>query len=501
MLETPVLSSSHYLNIFPLVLSQLIFGFILAFPFAKCKTSTYAPTWGLGGKLLGVMDNLVGRVNQQVTLLLNGTFVGEELRFLYCFALSANSKCLLKKALMLPPTPSSKELGESMDGASPFNNNNNKRGRRRLRQGVGFGHTEPPLSEVGRGTSETTRDATLKTPNLNFREYKKVQVEHITGLDKDFLTWVIGFIEGDGSFMARDANVTLGTQFHFEPRTQRGEFEVVQTVENLPLLTKMRTKLGFGRVTTFEKNGHQYCRWYTSERENIIRLMCLLNGNLVLEKRRAQFRQWFLHLKAAWALKLVYKESTCNVSLENAWLSGFSDADAGFATNATRSLRGHTRPKGGHYYRFQPKFYITQRGELSVLKRIKDLLGATNKIYEITNGRSPTKYNRMEVLSEESLDKAVAYFSRFPLKGIRRIDALRWARVYGYKKQHRSLGEVSAEELKNVVDNLPDPGEHVKLKQYASDFTRHELEILKRLPMTAYHPDLQKRARALPPPP
>jgi hypothetical protein len=400
------------------------------------------------------MHNLVGRVNQQVTRILNSiycTIGGEELHFSYCFALSANP---------------------SMDSHGG-----------RQRPGVSSVHTEPPLREVSRGTSETTRDATLKKPKFRFRDYKKVQADHITGLDRNFLTWLVGFIEGDGSFMARDANVKVGSTFSFDPVAQRGEFEIVQSIENLPLLMKIRTKVGFGRVTTFEKGGLKYCRWYTSERANIIRLIVLLNGNLVLEKRREQFHEWFHHLKAAWGLDyLVYKESTCVVSLEDAWLSGFSDADAGFATNATRNFRGDKRPKGVYYYRFLPKFYITQKGELGVLTRIQELLGATNKMYTVTNGQSPTKYNRMEVHSEESINKAIAYFARFPLKGQRRIDAFRWARVQGYKTLRKSVDEASAETLANLVYELPDPGEHVSLDQYAKTFTPQEVAIFERLP-------------------
>ena len=43
------------------------------------------------------------------------------------------------------------------------------------------------------GSSETVCEKT-------FNNYEKVKPDHKKLLDKKFLTWLIGFIEGDGSF-------------------------------------------------------------------------------------------------------------------------------------------------------------------------------------------------------------------------------------------------------------------------------------------------------------
>ncbi|MGQ2964091.1 MAG: hypothetical protein ACT6RN_27560 [Agrobacterium sp.] len=59
------------------------------------------------------------------------------------------------------------------------------------------------------------------------------------------------------------------------------------------------------------------------------------------------------------------KSGNKQVSLDNAWLSGFSDADGGFYTNVGVDFKLSKRPAGGYYTKFLCKYYITQDGELA----------------------------------------------------------------------------------------------------------------------------------------
>jgi hypothetical protein len=161
----------------------------------------------------------------------------------------------------------------------------------------------PLKQEVG--TSETTREAVSNFSTFNFNDYDLHKPTHIKKIDNCFLTWFIGFIEGDGSFWTRNTNVS--SKFIFDQQTKRAEFEITQHVNNIKLLNSIRSKLGFSRVTTYEKNGFKYCRWYTSKRKNIIKLIYLLNGNLLLEKRQNQFKKWLNELNKAWDLKIPIK--------------------------------------------------------------------------------------------------------------------------------------------------------------------------------------------------
>jgi hypothetical protein len=254
-------------------------------------------------------------------------------------------------------------------------------------------------------------------------------------------------------------------------------------------LKYIRTKLGFGKVLTFEKNGFSYCRFYTSKRENIVRLIFLFNGNFILEKRRQQFLNWLNVLNFFWGLGIQAKPFSLQISLENSWLSGFSDADAGFYTNVKTNFRGSKKPKGGFYGKFVTKFYITQKGELDALQQIFHLFECTTKIGTVTNGKSSVCYNRIEIRSATSSEKILQYFQKFPLKTSRKIDYCRWVRVYSYKNMHVVLTDKAAEKLARLVLSIQEPffGEFEGLDSVFF-LSEEEISIFESLPKSQRHP-------------
>jgi hypothetical protein len=345
------------------------------------------------------------------------------------------------------------------------------------------------------GTSETIREAIsfllkiqkkLNNSNFDFTDYASVQPQHIQNLDHSFLIWFIGFVEGDGSFWTRDSNI--GTSFFINKKTKRAEFEITQKIENIQTLKYIRTKLGFGRVLTFEKNGFSYCRFYTSKKENIIRFIFLFNGNLILEKRREQFLSWLKELNFSWGLDIQPKPFSLEISLENSWLSGFSDADAGFYTNVKTNFRGSKKPKGGFYGKFITKFYITQKEELHALQQILHLFESTNKIATVTNGKTSVCYNRIEILNIKSSEKIFQYFEKFPLKTKRKIDYSRWVRVHSYKNMHVVLTDKAAIKLARLVLNIEEPffGEFENSNSVFF-LSEEEISIFENLPKSQSH--------------
>nr|ALO21458.1 putative LAGLIDADG homing endonuclease [Lobochlamys culleus] len=296
----------------------------------------------------------------------------------------------------------------------------------------------------------------------------------------------------EGSFITRDTNVStnldnnVGTKFTVDKQTKRADFEITQHITNIKLLKFIRTELGFGTVSIFEKNGFKYAKWFTSKRENIILLIYLLNGHLILEKRRHQFIEWLNTLNEVWNLNIQPKPFNCQVSLQTSWLAGFSDADAGFYTNVKKNFRGAARSQGGYYVRFITKFYITQRDEIGVLTKIKNLVGATNKISQLTNGKSNFLYNRLEITSTESTQILIQYFTEFPLKGIRKIDLLRWVRVQAYKNMFVVVSEKAAEKLARLITNLQEPTNGFTLSQ---EFSKEEKAIFADCPLNQKNPN------------
>ncbi len=120
------------------------------------------------------------------------------------------------------------------------------------------------------GSSETTREALV----FNFSEYNKVKPSHITKLKTEFLEWFIGFTEGDGSFIVKDSTVA------------RNKKQLVFTMnqKDIKLLQKIRTTLGFGKVTKVKNLDKEFYRYDVFKVKDIIKLIHLFNGNLVLLK-------------------------------------------------------------------------------------------------------------------------------------------------------------------------------------------------------------------------
>lgn len=304
--------------------------------------------------------------------------------------------------------------------------------------------------------------------------------------DTEFLTWFIGFFEGDGSFWTRDLNIHSGVKIDL--KTKRAEFEIVQQIENIKLLKYIRTKLGFGRVTTFKKNDYEYCRYYTSQKKNILKLIYLFNGNLILKNRRNQFLIFLEQLNFCWDLQIPAKPFNSQITLEDNWFSGFSDADAGFFTNVNTNFRGSKKPKGGYYIKFSTKFYITQRDEVLSLQHILDLFNSTTKIYTLTNGINSTLYNRIEICGAEQTEKLIQYFTNFPLKGHKKIDYIRWVRVHHYKNMHVQITESAAQKLARLLLSIEEPN----LKNFNSETNKlsdAEISIFSNLPINQRHKD------------
>lgn len=112
---------------------------------------------------------------------------------------------------------------------------------------------EETQEEVQEGSSETIR-----------KEY-----------NKEFIDWLVGLVEGDGSFIISERNL---------------EFKITQSSTDAAVLFYIKKELGFGSVVkqSEESNTHQY---RVRNREGIRKIIEILNGKLQLKKRKVQFEQ------------------------------------------------------------------------------------------------------------------------------------------------------------------------------------------------------------------
>ena len=267
-----------------------------------------------------------------------------------------------------------------------------------------------------KGSSETTREA------FCFDLYIKYKPLHIKKVNKRFLQWFIGFSEGDCTFHS-----------WFDGQRKRAGFSIDQ--KDPKVLYVIRKQLGFGRILPCKK----YWRFQVWDKDNLHRLYCLFAGNIVLDKRHLRFQKWTTFLSfpvnfsipSSYSLRLLANTfgGTGAINLDNAWLAGFWQADGGFyaVMNPTRInviLRA----------------YITQLGEIPALDEIALQLSGGKKAFSfITNNRSETFYNRVDFASQHCLEKILSYLEEYKLYGEKRLNFLRWKRVYEMREKLKSL--------------------------------------------------------------
>ena len=268
------------------------------------------------------------------------------------------------------------------------------------------------------GSSETIREAPQK---FNFNDYKKYgHPKHLKKIDSTFLEWFIGFSEGDGSFSKK--------------------FSFIINQKDPQLLFKIKKKLGFGSVYETSESGiWRYC---VTGQVNCLRLFYLFNGNLILKKTQKRFLNWLTNIKT----KVIVKQFQTNISLDNAWLSGFIEAEGGFYARIRKNSKYKLKVK------FLKKFYLTQKDEILLLKTLGLLLDSKTKVYSFI--QKENNYSRIDITSFKSQTILLNYLSIYPLLGRKNITVCIWKKMHGYQERKENLIESGITKLSNLCFKL-----------------------------------------------
>lgn len=258
-------------------------------------------------------------------------------------------------------------------------------------------------------TSETIRERSFNFDNFNFI-YKKTYNKG--PIDRDWLIWFIGFMEGDGAIL-----------------TYNNQQQFVISQKELLILQDIKKVQGFGTVRHFPatKNVNAISRFIISDKVNIFILAHLFNGNLVLFHRQNQLISWIkvqnsyknnVNMSPLINLSLTYN---CILpTLQDPWLSGFTDAEGCFNINITSRKDTITG------FRVTPRFQLDQKNAMVILQHIRDIFGF-GRVYL----RSGTKeVYRYSVNSFKGLNPITGYFNSYPLKTKKKDSFIKWNKVY-----------------------------------------------------------------------
>ena len=188
--------------------------------------------------------------------------------------------------------------------------------------------------------------SSIKSEEFDFKLFYLKFQTHLPGVNlptDHFLAWLIGFTEGEGSFIVNN----------------RGDlvFVITQSTEDKRVLEYIKETLGFGKVISQSLTTSRYVIQSKVEIDIII---SLFNGNIILPSRKIIFKK-FLEGFNNWVSKgrirldkVALKESSILPSLNNSWLAGFTDGEGCF-TCSIGKIKG-----------FSHNFNISQKWDINI---------------------------------------------------------------------------------------------------------------------------------------
>nr|pir hypothetical COI intron protein 361 - Allomyces macrogynus mitochondrion [Allomyces macrogynus] len=242
-------------------------------------------------------------------------------------------------------------------------------------------------------------------------KYSSSETTCATFYDNDFDQfghWLAGLIDGDGSM--------------YVSSTGQPEIEITLHEEDVKTLHKIQYILGVGSVSKRENTKATY-RFRVRDKAGCILIISLINGKLLTPGKHDQL------IKMCGALDIV--PITDNTfSIDNAWFSGFFDAEG--------------------YISVRNKYTLT----LSVSQKHKDILeqictgfGCGNIYYD----KSWDGYNYAITKRAESHHILLDYFAKFPLLTVKYVDIITFKQLLHYVE----LGyHLSKSPYKSKIDHL-----------------------------------------------
>uniref|UniRef100_A0AB39U3V0 Photosystem I P700 apoprotein A1 n=1 Tax=Borodinellopsis insignis TaxID=3229915 RepID=A0AB39U3V0_9CHLO len=274
-----------------------------------------------------------------------------------------------------------------------------------------------------------------KSENYDFSAYLPYKPQHISSISSDYLSWFIGFSEGDGSFLLKSGKPCF-----------------VINQADLSLLNRMRTILGFGYIYKFVQKNSTYARYIVDDKKSIERLIHIFNGNIQLNKVNVRFSRWVLKFNEVYGYKIVIKprRKPNMITLKSSWLAGFVDAEGGFCSRIADIKRVTVNNSLNNNKRLYVFGTIDQKNEFEVMQQISKLLNVTN----VTIRNAVKEYHRVEIRNKESLLIYTNYLDKYKLRGKKRLAYEIWRDIVRMflNNEHLQNMEVISKKSKKLKD-------------------------------------------------
>lgn len=245
-------------------------------------------------------------------------------------------------------------------------------------------------------------------------------------INNHWLEWFVGLYEGDGSL-----NFFSEKGFRFSI-----------TSTDLKTLENIKQTLGFGRIRKFPFKEKHLDKWNyeVEDRFNIYVILSILNGNLVLYKRYYECVKLinifnnYLYKGKPYMYTIIIKYEQVIPNLNDAWLSGFVDAEGHFGCPV------EVKRKHIPYY-ISIIFEVGQNDELWLFKHLQKLFKG-GIIHSKRNKKSGKIHNRIifkgSKIGKNNVSLVFSYFDRFSLRTKHNI-FIKWRIMHKYLLDKKHL--------------------------------------------------------------
>ena len=244
-------------------------------------------------------------------------------------------------------------------------------------------------------------------------------------LNDKFKWWFIGFSEGDGSFIL-NKNGYL-------------EFKITQSSVDAQILFLVKKELGFGSTVIQDKVNKTH-HYRVRDKDNILKLISIFNGNIVTKAKKDQFRLWLEGFNLKYNMSIKHIESSAKPSLDNSWLSGFTDAEGCFTSSVSKSSKtGNTI--------VTVRYILSQKNDLEFSNYVANLVNGYTTYLKSYDGYNVT-------VNFSRLSKIITYFEQYPLKTKKLISYHRWMKVFNLVKNKEHFNIDGLEKIKLLTKNI-----------------------------------------------
>ncbi len=258
------------------------------------------------------------------------------------------------------------------------------------------------------GTSETTRDESLKLISIHVPKHLKPLN------DNQFGDYLAGIIDGEGHFNKKQLVITINNK-------------------DISLAYYLKSKIGYGNI--YKIKNKNVINLVIANKLGLIKVINLINGKIRKISKLNQIINLINNLK----FSINFELNTSN-NLQNHWLAGFSDTDASFQIKIINKLDIKI-PE------IRLNFQIDQKDKY-ILDIIKSFIGGN------IGYRSKIDSYYYGSTSLGSAKKVINYLDTYHLLSTKHVQYLKWRKVYILIQKKEHLTELDIQKIIKIKKDI-----------------------------------------------